>query len=105
MTTATLLGPVSDYVAGAATKVAIGQRTLVVVRLGEDFYVLDDRCSHEDFPLSEGEVNVERREIECERHGAQFDLVTGLPVSFPATQKVATYRVTVVNGQVEVELP
>ena len=44
---------------GAAQQVRLGPRTLVLVRLGSDVYVLDDRCSHEDFSLTEGEVDAE----------------------------------------------
>jgi 3-phenylpropionate/trans-cinnamate dioxygenase ferredoxin subunit len=67
--------------------------------------VLDDRCSHEDFSLAEGEVNVETCEIECARHGAMFGLKDGEPTSFPATRPVARYDVRVSDGRVEVMVP
>ena len=82
----------------------VASRTLVVIRIGDDVYVLDDRWSHEDFPLSLGEVNVETCEIECERHGAMFQLKDGAPASFPATRPVPTYAVSVTDGRVLVEL-
>jgi 3-phenylpropionate/trans-cinnamate dioxygenase ferredoxin subunit len=77
----------------------------VVVRIDDDVYVLDDRCSHEDFSLAEGEVDVQEREIECARHGAMFRLKDGAPVSFPATRPVATYDVRNIAGQLEVVVP
>ena len=88
---------------GAAQQVRLGPRTLVLVRLGSDVYVLDDRCSHEDFSLTEGEVDVEERTIECARHGALFSLTDGAAVTFPATKPVASYATRVIDGVVEVE--
>jgi 3-phenylpropionate/trans-cinnamate dioxygenase ferredoxin subunit len=78
---------------------------LAMVRLGAEVYCVADRCSHEDFPLSQGEVMAEEHEIECARHGASFDLRTGQPCSFPATEPVAVYEATVRDGLVEVKLP
>ncbi|MEI8127390.1 MAG: non-heme iron oxygenase ferredoxin subunit [Actinomycetota bacterium] len=103
--TTTQLGDLSTFPDGSASAHRVGSRNLVVVRFGEDLFILDDRCSHEDFPLSLGEVNAETREIECERHGAMFDVASGQPTSFPATRAVPTYTVRVVDGQVEVDLP
>jgi 3-phenylpropionate/trans-cinnamate dioxygenase ferredoxin component len=87
-----------------ATAVEVGAHRLVLVRLGDDVYCLDDHCSHEDFPLSSGEVLADLREIECDRHGATFRLSDGAACSLPATKPVATYEVHVVDGMVEVDL-
>ena len=99
------LGVLSDFVSGEARQIKAEGRTLVVVRIEDDLYVLDDRCSHEDFSLSLGAVDVDQREIECERHGAMFDLTTGQPASFPATRPVARYDVVSVDGRYEVVVP
>lgn len=90
---------------GGATQVRVAGRTLVLVRIGEDVFVLDDRCSHEDFSLAEGEVDCDNQTIECARHGALFSLQDGAAVTFPATRPVAAYGVRIVNGAVEVDLP
>ncbi|MDE3064803.1 MAG: Rieske 2Fe-2S domain-containing protein [Acidobacteriota bacterium] len=97
-------GALSDFVDGAARQVRGGDRVLVVVRIGDDVYVLDDRCSHEEFSLSDGEVDAEAREIECERHGSMFRLVDGEPTSLPATKPVRHYDARVVDGRVIVEV-
>ena len=99
------LGVIDDFVDGEPRQMRISDRVLVVVRIGTDVYVLDDRCSHEDFSLAEGEVNVESLEIECARHGAMFRLRDGEPMSFPATKPVAHYDVTQNNGRLEVIEP
>jgi 3-phenylpropionate/trans-cinnamate dioxygenase ferredoxin component len=99
------LGVIDDFVDGEPRQVHVSDRVLVVVRIGTEVYVLDDRCSHEDFSLAEGEVNVETLEIECARHGAMFRLRDGEPMSFPATRPVARYDVTHQDGRLEVVLP
>ena len=99
------IGTLDDFVDGQARQVLVQGRVLVVVRIEDDIYVLDDRCSHEDFSLAEGEVNSTTREIECERHGSMFRLSDGAPTSFPATRPVAHYEVRQNDGRVEVMVP
>ena len=99
------LGLLDDYVHGEARQVSVDGRVLVVVRIDDAVYVLDDRCSHEDFSLAEGEVNVATCEIECARHGAMFSLKDGQPMSFPATRPVAQYEVEMKDGRLEVVIP
>lgn len=65
------------------------------------FHALSDVCSHEEFPLSDGEVW--GTEIECARHGSRFNLVTGQPRGLPATDPVRAYAVTVEGDDVYVE--
>ncbi len=99
------IGVLDDFVDGEARQVRLDGLVLVVVRIEGDVYVLDDRCSHEDFSLAEGEVNVATREIECARHGAMFRLRDGEPMSFPATRPVAHYQVHARDGRLEVSVP
>ncbi len=99
------VGAADDFASGEARQIRVGARTLVIVRIEDDFYVLDDRCSHEDYSLAQGEVDAEDRTIECARHGAMFDLTDGTPQSFPATRPVARYDVAVRDGRVEVTIP
>ncbi len=99
------VGLLSDFAEGVPHACTVDGRRLVLVRIENDVYVLDDRCSHEDFPLSAGDVDTSTGEIECERHGAMFALSTGAPMSLPATRPVATYEVSLVEGRVWVELP
>jgi 3-phenylpropionate/trans-cinnamate dioxygenase ferredoxin subunit len=99
------IGELSDYESGVPRQLRVEDRVLVVIRIEDDVYILDDRCSHEDFSLAEGEVNCDTLEIECARHGAMFRLKDGEPMSFPATRPVAHYDVRNFDGQLEVVLP
>jgi 3-phenylpropionate/trans-cinnamate dioxygenase ferredoxin subunit len=94
------LGELATFADGAATAVTVANRRLALVRLGDDVYVLSDRCSHEDFALSTGDVDAVDCTIECDRHGAIFDISTGEALSLPATEPVATFGVAIVNGVV-----
>ena len=101
MTTVTLCR-LEELVDGAARRFDVEGARLCVVRIGDDVLCLADRCSHEDFSLALGEVEVDSCEIECARHGAMFSLKDGHPTSFPATRPVARYDVLVEDGRLQV---
>jgi 3-phenylpropionate/trans-cinnamate dioxygenase ferredoxin component len=103
---------VDDVKLGSAHRVDVDGHRLCLVRLAsttpggtDDWYVIDDRCSHADYSLSEGDVWEEEREIECPKHGSTFSLVTGEPQTLPATQPVPVYSVRVDGDDVYVGLP
>lgn len=89
---------------GAIVHVEAGGRELAVLRAGGKLYALGDRCSHAEASLSEGEVLTRELEIECPRHGATFDLLTGEPRTLPATQPVPVFEVWEAGGDVLVRL-
>jgi 3-phenylpropionate/trans-cinnamate dioxygenase ferredoxin subunit len=90
---------------GAARRFDVDGHRIAVVRIDDDVYAIGDRCTHQDISLSEGEVHCEDRELECWKHGSTFSLETGEPQSLPATQPTPVYAVTVVDGEVRVDLP
>jgi nitrite reductase/ring-hydroxylating ferredoxin subunit len=99
------LGALEEFAEGEPTARTLAGFIVIVVRIGDHAYVLEDRCSHEEFPLSAGEVDVETCEIECERHGAMFSLKDGEPQSLPATKAVRTFAARVLDGRVLAEAP
>ncbi len=84
---------VDDLAPGTARRFDVGRHRIALVRIGDDFYAVGDRCSHADFSLSEGEIWPDELEIECWKHGSTFSLKTGEPQSLPAVKPVPTYRV------------
>lgn len=60
-----------------------------------EFYALEDRCSHDDGPLCEGEFDCDERVAICPRHGARFDIQTGRALTLPAYIPVETFAVAV----------
>jgi 3-phenylpropionate/trans-cinnamate dioxygenase ferredoxin subunit len=91
-----------DLASGEARRFDVAGLRLALVRIGDDYYVIGDRCSHEDFSLAEGEVWAEECEIECSKHGSTFDLRTGEPHSLPATRPVPVYEVILDGDDVSV---
>ena len=75
------------------------------MRIGERVYAIDDRCSHADYSLSEGDLYEKELELECPQHGSAFSLVTGEPSCFPATQPVNVYATRIDGDDVWVTLP
>ncbi len=95
---------VDELKPGTARRFDLEGHRVALVRVGDDFYALGDRCSHADYSLSEGEVWEDEREIECPKHGSTFSLETGKPQTLPATKPVPVYRVSVEGDEVWVEL-
>jgi 3-phenylpropionate/trans-cinnamate dioxygenase ferredoxin component len=83
-------------------KVKWSGKKLIVVKQGDDLFALADRCSHEDYALSEGFL--EPGKICCSMHGAGFDLKTGAALSLPAYEPVTVYPVQVKDGMVEIDI-
>lgn len=78
-----------------------GVKIVLASQSGEVF-ALQDRCSHEDFPLSDGEL--ENGLITCLLHGARFEPATGAARALPAVRPVKTYESRVVDGEIQVKL-
>jgi len=74
-----------------------------VYNLDGELLALEDRCSHDDGPLCEGDWDPEEGVAVCPRHGSNFDIRTGVPLSLPAFEPVATYAVRVEDGTIEVD--
>jgi 3-phenylpropionate/trans-cinnamate dioxygenase ferredoxin component len=91
-----------DVPPGEALAVDVDGTGVALVHTGEDWYAIDDECSHAAIPLSEGDV--EGCEIECWLHGSRFDLRTGKPSGPPATEPVAVYPVKVEGEDVLVDV-
>ena len=80
----------------------LGDRVVVLFHVGGQFYCLDDVCTHDEGPLSEGKLC--DFAIACPRHGAKFDIRTGAALTMPATEATAAHEVKVEAGEVFVRL-
>jgi|SRR5262245_33219142 len=83
--------------------VEVADRLVVVFRVGGQFYALDDVCTHDGGPLSEGELDAKACTIACPRHGAKFDIKNGAALTMPATQPTEAFEVKVVGDEVFVK--
>ena len=105
MSTPVRLCGVNDVAPGTSRRVDVAGLRIAVVRIGDDWYAIADRCSHADESLSEGDVWTDEREIECPKHGSTFSLLTGEPQTLPATRAVPVYEVRVEGDDVMLVAP
>ena len=69
-----------------------------------ELLAIEDRCSHDQGMLLEGELDQERCAVECPRHGSWFDLRSGKALNLPAYQPVDTFPVLVEDGVIKLEV-
>lgn len=81
-----------------------GTSIVLVATGGGAYYALEDRCSHEDYPLSDGELMDDNERLECIYHGAKFNVRTGKAVALPAIRPVPVYDVKVEDGEILVDV-
>lgn len=98
------VGPLEDLPSGSMRLVEAGTLTIGVYNCAGRLYAIEDRCSHDDGPLAEGEHDPERGVVICPRHGSEFDICSGRPLSLPAFQPVETFPVVVEDGVVKVDV-
>jgi 3-phenylpropionate/trans-cinnamate dioxygenase ferredoxin component len=94
-----------EFPPGSTKIVRHGNLFVGVYNCGGELYAIEDRCSHDDGPLCEGDWDEDLCRVVCPRHGSAFELASGRPVTLPATEPVETYPVRVVDGSIVVELP
>ena len=99
----TFLANAADIKTGNGFKVDIlGHLPIGVFRLGDDFFAIDDTCTHANYSLSEGMVF--DGQVECPLHAGTFDIRTGAATGFPCIIPVKTYPITVENGRIYADL-
>ena len=95
-----------------ASELPAGERKLVewedleigVFNCGGEILAIEDRCSHDEGNLVDGELDETDCTIECPRHGSKFDLKTGKPLNLPAYVPVDTFPVSVQDGVIKIEV-
>ena len=86
---------IGDIPERAAKRYVVDGIAMAIVRTDEGVFAINDRCSHADVSLAEGEID--GCAIECWLHGSAFDLRTGVPLSLPAIEPVPIYGVRVIG--------
>ena len=96
--------PLEDLPPGEVKIVHAGEISVGVYNLNGELYALEDRCSHDDGPLAEGDFDPETGVAICPRHGAQFDIRTGRPLTLPAYIPVEIFPVRVDGGMIKLDI-
>ena len=93
-----------EFPPGSTKIVRHGSLFVGVYNCAGELYAIEDRCSHDDGPLAEGELDADEGVAVCPRHGARIDIRSGRALSLPAVESVQTFPVGVEDGLVVVEL-
>jgi len=96
--------PITELSPGEVRLVEYEELEIGVFNCAGTVYAIEDRCSHDDGPLVEGELDQEECTIECPRHGSLFDLKTGKPLTLPAYVPVDTFPVIIEHETIKVEI-
>lgn len=94
----------ADIPEGGVLGVEVEGQRICLAKVNGEVFAFEDRCSHREFPLSNGEVDPDDCTIMCEWHGATFDMRTGAARSLPATRPIPVYPVKVESDEVQVEI-
>jgi 3-phenylpropionate/trans-cinnamate dioxygenase ferredoxin subunit len=89
------VGKVTEFADNSMRPVEVAGREVLVVYQGGVFYALEDRCTHDNGILHDGELL--EGAVKCGRHGAKFDLASGKP-TLPAVKKIRLYDTQVEGG-------
>jgi 3-phenylpropionate/trans-cinnamate dioxygenase ferredoxin component len=96
--------PLDELPPGSVKIVVAGSLAVCVYNLDGNLYALEDRCSHDDGPLCEGDFDAEEGYAVCPRHGSHIDIRTGAALTLPAVFPVDTFPVVVEDGMVKVDV-
>jgi 3-phenylpropionate/trans-cinnamate dioxygenase ferredoxin subunit len=88
-------GP-ANLVDGETRSLAVGRRMVAIARSGEEYFAIEDVCTHDGAELTGGEI--EGAQIICPRHGARFCLRTGEALTPPAYEPVRVFPTRIDDG-------
>jgi 3-phenylpropionate/trans-cinnamate dioxygenase ferredoxin component len=80
----------------------VDERLVVLLHINDQFFCIDDVCSHDGGPLGEGELS--GHEIACPRHGAKFDIRNGAALTMPATQPTIVHEIKIEGDDIFVRI-
>jgi 3-phenylpropionate/trans-cinnamate dioxygenase ferredoxin subunit len=82
---------------GETRSLAVGRRMVAIARSGEEYFAIEDVCTHDGAELTGGEI--EGAQIICPRHGARFCLRTGEALTPPAYEPVRVFATRIDDGR------
>lgn len=88
----------ADVPVGACKRIVIEGERIALFNVDGTIYATNDTCTHDEASLCAGDF--EGHVVECPKHGARFDVITGRALSLPAVVPVETYPVRVEDDQI-----
>ncbi len=99
-----LIAQVSDIEVGQKKCITAGTTKILLARLEDGFYAVDNVCPHKQGQLSDGFLNKKKGEITCGLHGWNFDLRTGVSPYDPK-DKLETFELKIDNDNIYITIP
>ena len=83
--------------------VAVDGLEIALARLDDGSWAaFDNACTHEECPLSEGDLDGDR--ITCYCHSSSFDVRTGEVLEGPAETPLQIYETSVADGELQIRI-
>ena len=79
-----------------------GNHSYLVAKVNEDYFAVDNMCSHENSELILG--CLKDKTIKCSLHGSFFDLETGEALNEPADEPIKTYPAIIEDNNICIDL-
>jgi 3-phenylpropionate/trans-cinnamate dioxygenase ferredoxin component len=96
------IASVDDVKAGTVKIYELAGKQIALCHAGDQFFAVEDVCTHDGGPLGEGELV--DCQIECPRHGARFDIKTGQALTLPAVTPVPTYPLEIRGNEILIKI-
>ena len=99
------VAPADELPPGSMKLISVGALDVGVYHCEDgELRAIEDRCSHDDGPLCEGEFDFDEGYAVCPRHGAHIDIRSGRALTLPAVLPVEVFPTRVEDGKVEVDI-
>jgi 3-phenylpropionate/trans-cinnamate dioxygenase ferredoxin subunit len=91
-----------DVAPGTTRRVVGTGVEILLCNVDGQIYAIEDVCTHDGAALDQGELA--GKCVVCPRHGASFDVTTGVALTLPAVLPVQTYPTRVEGDSIFVEI-
>lgn len=95
---------INDLQPNEATVVSYGRMWVILFNIEGTYYAIEDRCSHADVELSDGQIDLQACQIQCPKHGSKFDIKSGAALTPPAILPVRVFDVRTENEDIQIAL-
>jgi len=92
----------ADFKTNNMLEVTHSGHSYLIAKVNDDFFVVDNMCSHENSELILG--CLKDISIKCSLHGSYFDLRTGEPLNEPADEPIKTYKTILDEDRIYIEI-
>jgi NADPH-dependent 2,4-dienoyl-CoA reductase/sulfur reductase-like enzyme/nitrite reductase/ring-hydroxylating ferredoxin subunit len=89
--------PTADLADGSMVAGHVGKDSVLLARIGDEFFAIGGHCTHYGGPLGEGVLSGDM--VRCPWHHACFSLRTGEAIRAPAFDRVSRWRVETSGGR------